>query len=85
MNMQELADKCEKNFLKKIEDKLGDSSKVPSSLISRYCRMLVIYCESDGNVTESFTKTMQKTAEEITSIEGMEEIFNECNICPEDI
>ena len=85
MEMQELADKCTKNFLKKIEEKMGDTSKVPSHLITKYCRMLVIYCESEGRVTESFTKSMEKTAEEITSIKGMEEIFEECNICPEDI
>ena len=85
MEMQELADKCTKNFLKKIEEKMGDTSKVPSHLITKYCRMLVIYCESEGRVTESFTKSMEKTAEEITSIEGMGEIFEECNICPEDI
>ena len=84
MNMQELADKCTKNFLKKMEEKNIDSSKLPPQLISKYCRMLTIYCESEGNVTESFTKSMEKTAQEITSIEGMEEIFKECNSCPED-
>ncbi|MEN8194652.1 MAG: hypothetical protein ABFS12_17660 [Bacteroidota bacterium] len=85
MNMQDLSDKCAKKFLEKIEEKMGDSSQVPSHLITKYCRILTIYCESEGKVTESFTKSMEKTAEELTSIEGMEEIFNECNKCPEDI
>lgn len=82
--MQNLADDCTKKFLEKIEKKFGDTSKVPSHLISKYCRMLTIYCESEGRVTESFTKSMEKAAEEIISIEGMEEIFNECNTCPEE-
>lgn len=85
MNMQNLADDCVKKFLEKIEGKMGDSAKVPSHLITKYCRMLTIYCESEGKVTESFTKSMEKIADELKSIEGMEEIFNECNQCPEDI
>lgn len=84
MNMQNLADDCTKKFLEKIEEKMGDTSNVPSHLISKYCRMLTIYCESEGRVTESFTKSMEKTAEEIISIEGMEDIFNECNSCPDE-
>jgi hypothetical protein len=84
MNMQDLSDECVKKFLEKIEQNMGDTSKVPSHLITKYCRMLTIYCESEGKVTESFTKSIEKTAEELTSIEGMEDIFNECNKCPED-
>jgi hypothetical protein len=84
MNMQDLSDECVKKFLEKIEENMGDTSKVPSHLITKYCRMLTIYCESEGKVTESFTKSIEKTAEELTSIEGMEDIFNECNKCPED-
>jgi hypothetical protein len=82
--MQDLSDECVKKFLEKIEQNMGDTSKVPSHLITKYCRMLTIYCESEGKVTESFTKSIEKTAEELTSIEGMEDIFNECNKCPED-
>ena len=82
--MQNLADDCTKKFLEKIEEKMGDTSNVPSHLISKYCRMLTIYCESEGRVTESFTKSMQKVAEEIVAIEGLEEIFHECNQCPGD-
>ncbi|UPT78495.1 hypothetical protein MN086_04940 [Sulfurovum sp. XGS-02] len=84
MNMQEIADKCEKKFLEKIEEKMGDSSIVPLPVIKRYCRMLTIYCDSEGKVTESFIKSMEKCIEEIKSVEGMDEIFDECNQCPED-
>lgn len=84
MNMQNLADECTEKFLKKIEEKMGDTAAVPSHLISKYCRMLTIYCESEGRVTESFTKSMEKTAQELVAIEGLEEIFKECNTCPED-
>jgi len=84
MNMQNLADECTKKFHEKIEEKKIDTAKVPSHLITKYCRMLTIYCESEGRVTESFTKSMEKTAQEILAIDGMEEIFNECNTCPED-
>ena len=85
MNMQNLADKCKKNFIDKMEEKMDDSSIVPSHLLTKYCRMLTIYCESEGKVTESFTKSMEKCAEEIIAIEGMEEIFKACNICPEEL
>jgi hypothetical protein len=84
MNMQNLADECKKKFLEKMEEKKIDSSNLPSHLLTKYCRMLTIYCESEGRVTESFTKSMEKTAEEIISIEGMEEIFRECNTCPDE-
>ncbi len=82
--MQEIADKCEKKFLEKIEEKMGDTSIVPLPLIKKYCRMLTIYCDSEGKVTESFIKSMEKSINEIKSIEGMDEIFDECNRCPED-
>jgi len=84
MNMQNLADECTKKFLEKMEEKKIDTSSVPSSLLTKYCRMLTIYCESEGRVTESFIKSMEKVAEEITSIEGLEEIFHECNTCPDE-
>ena len=82
--MQNLADECTKKFFEKMEANMIDTSKISSHLIVKYCRMLTIYCESEGRVTESFQKSMEKTAQEITSIEGMEEIFKECNSCPED-
>ena len=84
MNMQNLADECTKKFLDKVEAKMGDTSCVSPHLIGKFCRMLTIYCESEGRVTESFTKSMQKVAEEIVAIDGLEEIFHECNQCPED-
>ncbi|HEY9129306.1 MAG TPA: hypothetical protein VIN02_05700 [Sulfurovum sp.] len=84
MNMQNLADECTKKFLEKMEEKKIDTSNVPSMLLTKYCRMLTIYCESEGRVTDSFIKSMEKVAEEITSIQGLEEIFHECNTCPEE-
>ncbi len=85
MNMQDLSDECVKKFLEKVEVKMGDTSKVPSHAITRYCRMLTIYCDTEGKVSESFISSMDKCVQEILSVEGMEEIFNECNKCPDDI
>ena len=84
MNMQDMSDECTKKFLEKAEEKMGDISNVPSQSITRYCRMLTIYCDTEGNVSESFIKSMEKCIEEINSVDGMEEILNECNKCPED-
>ena len=84
MNMQDMSDKCTKKFLEKAEEKMGDSSKIPSLAITRYCRMLTIYCDTEGKVSESFIKSMEKCIQEIKSVDGMEEVFNECNKCPED-
>lgn len=85
MNMQDMSDKCTKKFLEKVEEKIEDTSNVPSDAITRYCRMLIIYCDTEGKVSESFIKSMDKCIQEIISVEGMEEIFNECNKCPDDI
>ena len=83
MNMQDLSDECVKKFLEKAEEKMGDTSKVPSHAITRYCRMLIIYCDTEGKVSESFINSMDKCIKEIISVDGMEEIFNECNKCPD--
>lgn len=85
MNMQDMSDECAQKFLDKVKEKMGDTSKVPTDEIARYCRMLMIYCESGGKVTESFLTSMQKCVEKITAVDGMEEIFNECNKCPENL
>jgi hypothetical protein len=85
MNMQDLSDECTKKFLKKAEEKIGDSSLVPSNAITRYCRMLTVYCDAEGKVTENFIRSMDKCIQEITSVEGMEEVLNECNKCPDDV
>lgn len=85
MHMQDLSDKCVKKFLKKIEEKMEDTSIVPSGVIARYCRMLTIYCDTGGKVSESFISSMDKCTQEIISVEGMEEILKECNECPDDI
>lgn len=83
MNLQDVSDKCAKKFLEKAEEKLDDTSKIPKEAITKYCRMLIVYCDAEGKITESFQKTMEKCAEEITAVEGMEEIFSACNVCPE--
>ncbi len=81
--MQDQSDKCTKKFLEKAEKIIEDSSKIPSQAIKRYCRMLIVYCDAEGKVTDSFVKSMDKCSKEIIAVDGMEEIFNECNECPE--
>ena len=83
MNMQDMSDVCTKKFLEKAEEKMEDTSKIPSHAITRYCRMLTIYCDTEGKVSESFIKSMEKCIKEIKSVDGMEEVFNECNECPD--
>lgn len=85
MNMQDLSDECTKKFIEKAEEKIEDTSKVPLNAITRYCRMLTIYCDTGGKVSESFRSSMDKCIQEIISVEGMEEILNECNECPDNI
>lgn len=82
--MQDKSDECAKKFIKKAEAILEDTSKIPSAAINRYCRMLTVYCDAEGKVTDSFVKSMEKCGKEIIEVDGMEEIFNECNECPED-
>lgn len=83
MNMQDMSDVCTKKFLEKAEQKMEDTSKIPSQAITRYCRMLTIYCDTEGKVSESFITSMEKCIKEIKSVDGMEEVFNECNECPD--
>ena len=83
MNMQDMSDECTKKFLEKVEEKMGDTSKVPLDAVTRYCRMLIIYCDAEGKVSESFIKSMDKCTQEIIAVEGLEEILNTCNECPE--
>ena len=82
--MQDKSDECTKKFLEKAEEKMEDTSKIPLQAIKKYCRMLIVYCDAEGKVTDSFVKSMEKCAKEITEVDGMEEIFNECNECSED-
>ena len=83
--MQDMSDECTKKFLEKAEEKMEDTSKIPLDAIKRYCRMLIIYCDTGGKVSESFISSMDKCIQEIISVEGMEEILNECNECPENL
>jgi len=82
MNMQDLSDKCEKKFLKIAEEKLGDTSTLPLAEIKRYCRMLTIYCDGEGKVTDSFVKSMETSINKIIAVDGMKEILDMCNNCP---
>ena len=85
MNMQDMSDECTKKFLEKAEEKMEDTSKIPSHAITKYCRMLIIYCDTAGKVTESFKSSMDKCIKEIIAVDGMEEILNECKECPENL
>jgi len=84
INIQDKADEYTKRFLKKAEEKIEDTSKIPSGEITRYCRMLTIYCDAEGKVTDGFIRSMEKCAKEIIEVDGMEEVFTECNECFED-
>lgn len=84
MNLQDVSDKCAKKFIEMAEEKLGDTSNIPKDAINKYCRMLIVYCDAEGKITEGFQKSMEKCAEEIIAVEGMEEIFTACNVCPEE-
>jgi len=84
INMQDVSDKCEKKFLELAQEKLGDTSTVPVSELKRYCRMLTVYCDSEGKVTDSFIKSMETSINKIIAIDGMKEILDVCNECPED-
>lgn len=85
MNMQDQSDACAKKFLEKAEEKMEDTSQIPSHAISRYCRMLIVYCDAQGKVTESFRTSMDKCVKEIIAVDGMEEVLNECNECPDNL
>ena len=84
MNMQDQSDKCEKKILKIVNEKLGDTSTVPLAEIKRYCRMLTIYCDTEGKVTDSFVKSMETCRDKLIAVDGMKEILDVCNECPED-
>ena len=84
INMQDKSDECAKKFLEIAEAKIEDNSKIPLQAIKKYCRMLIVYCDAEGKVTDSFVKSMEKCGKEIIEVDGMEEIFNECNECGED-
>ena len=82
MNLIDTAKACEEKFLAKAIEKLGDASKVPTFEISRFCRMVSMYCEAEGNVTKSFLTAMTACTNKIKEVEGMEEIMEELNECP---
>ena len=45
--------------------------------------MLMIDCDTGGKVSESFRVSMDKCVKEIIAVEGMEDILNTYNKCPE--
>ena len=81
MNIQEQSVKCNEKLLARAEEKNIDISTLPSIEITKFCRMIVMFCEAEGNVTESFKKAMDVCVKNITAVEGMEEILNEFNDC----
>ncbi|NOR56113.1 MAG: hypothetical protein GQ531_07870 [Sulfurovum sp.] len=83
MNMQKISDKWTKEFVEKAEATLDDHSKIPLPGIKKYARMLIIYCDMEGKVSEDFLKSMDVCSKEIIAVEGLEEIFNVLNVCPE--
>ena len=84
MNIQDESDICLKKFMARAEEKKVDISNLPSIEITKFCRMIAMYCESEGKVSESFTTAMNACTEKIKSVEGMEEILEEFNECPDD-
>ncbi len=82
MNIQDKSLEYSKKLLAKAEEKNIDISNLPSIEITKFCRMIVMYCEAEGNVTESFKKAMDACVKKIIEVEGMEDILNEFNDCP---
>ncbi len=82
MNIQDKSVEYSKKLLERAEEMMIDTSKLPSIEINKFCRMIVMYCEAEGNVTESFKKAMDACVKNIIEVEGMEDILNEFNDCP---
>lgn len=83
MNMQNESDKWTKKFLDKAEGKIKDTENMPLASIKKYSRMLLIYCDMEGNVSKDFLKSMDSCSKEIVAVEGLEDVFAELNVCPE--
>lgn len=81
MNIQDQSVKYNQKLLAKAEEKNIDISTLPSIEITKFCRMIAMHCEAEGNVTESFKKAMDACVKKITVVEGMKEILNEFNDC----
>ncbi len=82
MNIQDKSVEYNKKLLERAEEMKIDTSTLPSIEITKFCRMTAMFCEAEGNVTESFTKAMDACVKKITVVEGMEDILNEFNDCP---
>ncbi len=82
MNIQDQSVAYATKMLARAEEKKVDTSKLPSIEITKFSRMIAMYCESEGKVSESFQKAMDDCAKKIIEVEGMEEILNEFKECP---
>jgi len=82
MNIQDKSVEYNKKLLERAEEMNIDTSTLPPIEITKFCRMIVMYCEAEGNVTESFKKAMDTCVKNIIVVEGMEAILNEFNDCP---
>lgn len=81
MNIQDHSVKCNKNLLARAEEMNIDISTLPAIEITKFCRMVAMYCEAEGKVSESFKKAMDECTKKIKEVEGMEAILNEFNDC----
>ena len=82
MNIQDKSVEYSKKLLERADEMMIDTSKLSLVEINKFCRMIVMYCEAEGNVTESFKKAMDACVKNIIEVEGMEDILNEFNDCP---
>ena len=82
MNIQDKSVEYNKKLLERADEMMIDTSKLSLVEINKFCRMIVMYCEAEGNVTESFKKAMDACVKNIIEVEGMEDILNEFNDCP---
>lgn len=82
MNIQDQSVAYNKKLLERAEEMKVDTSKIPSVEITKLCRMIAMYCESEGKVSESFKKAMDVCVKQIIAVEGMEDIVNEFKECP---
>lgn len=81
MNIQDESVKCNEKLLERAKEKNIDTSTLSPIEITKFCRMIAMYCESEGKVSESFKKAMDVCTKKLMEVEGMEEILNEFNDC----
>lgn len=84
MNLQDSSIICEKKFLEIAKEKLGESVELPTFEITKFCRMLSMYCDSKAEVSKSFMTAMTECTNKIKAVVGLEEILDIMNECPEE-